>query len=193
MEDEDIGTVFVWNVSERVPDSNIQEMFGFCGKVEEFKKQWDMKKQTLGFVVRFAKPSAALAACALNNSLVDNRAIRVEGHPKIQAEADRNARDADQPLARDDTAPTDVLLSLLKAQGNDGAKKPVEPCAHCTSKRHVTEDCPILDSGSSSSCSDSSSSSSRRKRKRSKKSKKEKHRKTKKSKSEKKSSKKRRK
>eukprot|EP01064_Diplonema_japonicum_P010804 TRINITY_DN18032_c0_g4_i1.p1 TRINITY_DN18032_c0_g4~~TRINITY_DN18032_c0_g4_i1.p1 ORF type:complete len:202 (+),score=19.03 TRINITY_DN18032_c0_g4_i1:385-990(+) len=184
----DDKTIFVRNVSDRVSPTNVREMFELCGKIEGFKKQWDIKACMFVYCIEFCKVASALAACALSGREVDGKDLIIEGSPMDKyGKNPMAALNMEDNLAVNATAsPAEQLKALLRANDTsithaDGCSCPLcskqeeskelitDPCNLCTSMLHFSKDCPILKEtfrSDSDSCSSSYSSRDRKRKRR---------------------------
>eukprot|EP01063_Lacrimia_lanifica_P036919 TRINITY_DN7449_c0_g2_i2.p1 TRINITY_DN7449_c0_g2~~TRINITY_DN7449_c0_g2_i2.p1 ORF type:complete len:425 (+),score=125.50 TRINITY_DN7449_c0_g2_i2:103-1377(+) len=70
--------VFVTNVADSVKESNLREMFNFCGAIVGLKRQYIPELGTLGYEIEFEKVRAAQAATQLHGVDIVGQRLSVQ-------------------------------------------------------------------------------------------------------------------
>eukprot|EP01064_Diplonema_japonicum_P003953 TRINITY_DN12622_c0_g1_i1.p1 TRINITY_DN12622_c0_g1~~TRINITY_DN12622_c0_g1_i1.p1 ORF type:complete len:371 (+),score=37.73 TRINITY_DN12622_c0_g1_i1:38-1150(+) len=113
-----IRTVFVTGVPEAVGESNLKEMFQYCGRIARMKRQWDNTKGVFGWEVEYEKGRAASLAMGLDNVELGGANLTIEGTAeRIKAPINLNASFMEQAM---------TAMVFNKAQAGMGAANAAE-------------------------------------------------------------------
>ena len=158
-------SLFVTNIPDCVKPGNVHEMFDIVGRVEDVRKQYDVKSETFGYVIVFKKEAGARAGCMLAEKELGGGVLSIEYMGQkmrtraVEAKEERQNLDVEDLLtsqARQDQTVGEQLEVLMKAAregaaevgivakaGGDSEEKITEPCYFCTSMKHHSRDCEL--------------------------------------------------
>eukprot|EP00754_Rhynchopus_humris_P052081 Rhum_TRINITY_DN9912_c0_g1::Rhum_TRINITY_DN9912_c0_g1_i1::g.35909::m.35909 len=165
-------SLFVTNIPDCVKPGNVHEMFDIVGRVEDVRKQYDVKSEAFGYVIVFKKEAGARAGCMLAEKELGGGMLGIEYMGQkmrtraVEAKEERRTLGVEDLLtsqAREDQTVGEQLEVLMKAAregaaaaaaakagGADAEEKVTEPCFFCTSMKHHSRDCELCPGNSSS-------------------------------------------